>query len=75
LGECAGYNAWPIADDRCCHICDELVVFPARLAGIQEPSQSKAWLKRRLAQLRRVGVHFSTRMSDWQQAEEGGDAA
>ena len=28
-----GCNAWPVADGRCCHECDGMVVIPARMSN------------------------------------------
>lgn len=28
-----GYNAWPIKDGKCCDICNDFVVFPARTSN------------------------------------------
>ena len=32
-GWAEGCNAWPVADGRCCHYCDESVVIPTRIVN------------------------------------------
>lgn len=32
-----GNNAWPINSGRCCDECDDTIVIPARLTGMQSP--------------------------------------
>jgi hypothetical protein len=35
-----GHNAWPVAEARCCHTCNELLVIPARFKLLAETESS-----------------------------------
>jgi hypothetical protein len=49
-----GNNAWPVADGRCCHGCDQDIVMPARLKRLGLSDEGVAEFKRMMKRARRL---------------------